>query len=374
MMLAGYETTRFKSKLSPTASKLAELAVVDSGSVLPSGAACEAALAKARAIAQGNFVTRYLVEAPPNVCNPTHMAAAAAHIAKQAPETMTLEVLEKEQCEAMNMGLFLGVAECSDEPPKFIHLKYTPKGGSNGKSIALVGKGLTFDSGGYNIKAGPGSLIEMMKFDMGGAGATLGAARIISALQPQGGPEVHFLVASCENMVAGHGLRPGDVLTSASGKTVEVNNTDAEGRLTLADALWFAQEKCGATAIVDSATLTGACLVALGDEIAGLMSPTDAAAADVVAAAKTAGEKMWRLPMEDSYFDQLKSSIADMKNTGGRFGGSITASLFLKQFIQEGVQWSHVDMPGPVWDWKLNLPTGFGAATLAEWVLVQGKK
>ncbi|GLC42430.1 hypothetical protein PLESTB_001097800 [Pleodorina starrii] len=368
-LLGGYESSRFKSKKSPTASKLASLHVLME---LEAGAA-EAAVARGLAAARGNLLTRYLVEAPPNVCTPTHLADTAAHIAAKSPDVFTLKVYEKDECEAMGMGCYLGVAEASSEPPKFIHLKYTPKNGTASRKIAIVGKGLTFDSGGYNLKAGPGSLIELMKFDMGGAGATLGAARILGEIQPAD-VEIHFIIASCENMVAGAGLRPGDILTAASGKTVEVNNTDAEGRLTLADAMWFAQEKCGATAMVDIATLTGACMIALGTSIAGLFTPSDSLAATLTAASRASGEKIWRMPMEDEYFESLKSPVADMKNTGARYGGSISAALFLKQFVKEGVEWAHIDVAGPVWNEKLGLPTGFGAQLLAEWAVAQAAK
>lgn len=365
-LLGGYETTRFKSKKKDL-TKLEVLEVL-----LPSlqPADVEAAVRKAKGVTQGTLLTKYLVEAPPNVCTPTHIADAAAHIARSAPDVFTLEVLEKEQCRALGMGSFLGVAEASDEPPKFIHLTYTPKGGAKRK-VAVVGKGLTFDSGGYNLKVGA-SMIELMKFDMGGAAATLGAAHITGSVRPEG-VEIHFIVASCENMIAGHGLRPGDILKAASGKTIEVNNTDAEGRLTLADALWFAQEKAGVQAVVDVATLTGACMVALGPEIAGLFTPSDDMAAAVTAAAKSAGEKVWRMPMESNYMKQLDSPIADLKNTGSRLGGAITAALFLKEFINEKVEWAHLDIAGPVWDEKSGTPTGFGALTLAEWAAAQGK-
>ncbi|GLI60782.1 hypothetical protein VaNZ11_003014, partial [Volvox africanus] len=366
-LLGGYESSRFKSKKSPTASKLASVQVL----MDLDAAAADAAVARGVAAARGNLVTRYLVEAPPNVCTPTHLAEAAAHIAAKSPDVFTLKVYEKDECEAMGMGCYLGVAEASAEPPKFIHLKYSPKGGSASRKIAIVGKGLTFDSGGYNLKAGAGSMIELMKFDMGGAGATLGAACILGELQPDD-VEIHFIIASCENMVAGAGLRPGDILTAANGKTVEVNNTDAEGRLTLADAMWFAQEKCGVTSMVDIATLTGACIIALGANIAGLFTPSDSLAASLTAASKAAGEKIWRMPMEEEYFESLKSPVADMKNTGARYGGSISAALFLKQFVKEGVEWAHLDVAGPVWNEKLGLPTGFGAQLLAEWAVAQG--
>ncbi|GAX85907.1 hypothetical protein CEUSTIGMA_g13323.t1 [Chlamydomonas eustigma] len=380
-LLGGYETTRFKSKPSPTASKLQTLHLLlpTAPASAASTSTADEAVKTAIAVSKGALLTRYLVEAPPNVCTPTHLAEAAQHLTSTFPSVLSLKVLEKVECEALGMGSYLGVAEASEHPPKFIHLTYKPQqqqqqGSSDDhKVVALVGKGLTFDSGGYNIKAGPGSMIEMMKFDMGGAAATLGAARIIAELEPQG-VEVHFIVAACENMIAGKGLRPGDVLTAANGKTIEVNNTDAEGRLTLADALWYAQEKCGAKSIVDSATLTGACIVALGTDVAGLFTPSNTMAEQIKSAAQNTGEKFWRMPMEAGYFDQMKSPIADMKNAGGRFGGSITAALFLEQFIKEGVEWAHLDIAGPVWDEKANLPTGFGASTLAEWAMSQGLK
>lgn len=361
LLLGAYESTRFKNK--PKPSPLESVTIFGGSGATPD---------EAMAMARGTMLTRYLVEAPPNVATPTHLAEAAALIASEFPEVMKLEVLEKEECEKLNMGLYLAVAEASAEPPKFIHLTYTPPGGNAKRKIAVVGKGLTFDSGGYNIKAGPGSMIEMMKFDMGGSGATLGAAMATAGLAPAD-VEVHFIVASCENMVDGKGLKPGDIRTASNGKTIEVNNTDAEGRLTLADALLFAQNNCGAEAIVDIATLTGACMVALGPGIAGLMTPSDDMADRVASASKTAGEKLWRLPLESDYMEQLKSPVADMVNTGGRLGGTITAGLFLKEFINEGVEWSHIDMAGPVWDDKQGGATGFGAATLTEWIRAEAK-
>ena len=352
--LGATEDQRFKSK--PQAKTLTSVSLLDVTADVSAG--------KARA--QGVQITKELVAAPPNVVTPTAMAEVAKMIAAQHSDCMTVEILEKAECEKLGMGSFLGVAEASDEPPKFIHLTYKGKG-SDLKKVAVVGKGLTFDSGGYNLKAGAGSMIEMMKFDMGGAGATLGAAKIIGATKPEG-VEAHFIIASCENMIGSRGLRPGDILTASNGKTIEVNNTDAEGRLTLADALVFADKNCGATAIVDVATLTGAIIVALGDGIAGLFSPTDAGAKRMEDAAKDAGEETWRMPMPDSMWSIMKSDIADMKNTGSRGGGSITAALFLKQYVSENIEWSHWDIAGPVWNDKLGGATGFGAATLATWV------
>lgn len=329
----------------------------------------EAPIATAQAVGEGVILARELTSAPANVVTPAVLAQTAQDIA--AAHGLDCEILERDQCEALGMGAYLGVAQASDLPPKFIHLTYRPAG-TPSRKLAIVGKGLTFDSGGLNIK-GPGSGIEMMKIDMGGAAAVLGAAKAIGQLKPK--VEVHFISAAVENMISGKALRPGDILTASNGKTIEVNNTDAEGRLTLADALVFA-EKLDVDAIVDLATLTGACIVALGDDIAGLFSENDDLAQALADAAAQAGEKFWRLPMEAKYFEGLKSIVADMKNTGPRPGGSITAALFLKQFVDK-TPWAHLDVAGPVWTEKesgYNNPggTGFGVRTLVEWVNAQG--
>ncbi|GMP63954.1 hypothetical protein CsSME_00025434 [Camellia sinensis var. sinensis] len=245
------------------------------------------------------------------------------------------------------MGSYLGVAAASANPPHFIHLCYKPPSGPVKAKLALVGKGLTFDSGGYNIKTGPGCIIELMKSDMGGSAAVLGAAKALGEIKPAGvevmlvmrrrwcggsgsGSVVHFIVAACENMISGTGMRPGDIVTASNGKTIEVNNTDAEGRLTLADALVYACNQ-GVEKIVDIATLTGFCRIALGPSIAGVFTPSDELAKEVLAASEAAGEKLWRMPLEDSYWESMKSGVADMVNTGDREGGAITAALFLKQ-------------------------------------------
>jgi len=213
--------------------------------------------------------------------------------------------------------------------------------------------------------------IEMMKYDMGGCGAVLGAARAIGQLRPKG-IEVHFISATCENMISGDGLHPGDIVTASNGVTIEVNNTDAEGRLTLADALVYA---CNLKpdAVVDLATLTGACLISLGDELAGLWSPDDDLATDLLKAARCSGEGLWRMPLPASYMERMKSPFADLKNTGPRAGGAITAALFLKEFISPGVAWAHLDIAGTVWSDKGHGDnpagaTGYGVRTLVEWV------
>ena len=363
--LGSFEDSRFKSDAKPGSVKTVHVLTQPGVDVTPE-------IAAGKAKASGVVLTKQLVAAPPNVVTPTALATVAKQIADAFPETCSVKILEKEECEAMGMGSYLGVSEASDEPPKFIHLTYKAKDAK--KTVAVVGKGLTFDSGGYNIKAGAGSMIEMMKFDMGGAGATLGAARIIAETAPPG-VEAHFIIASCENMIGSRGLRPGDILTASNGKTIEVNNTDAEGRLTLADALVYAEKTAGATSIVDVATLTGAIIVGLGPEVAGIFTPDDELAAELEASAKEAGELFWRMPMQETYWKScgMTSEFADMKNTGSRGGGAITAALFLKRYIEKKeTKWGHLDIAGPVWDDKKGVATGFAAQTLATWIS-QGK-
>merc|ERR1712087_162011 len=277
-----------------------------------------------------------------------------------------LTVLDQAECEARGMGAYLGVSQGACEPPKFIHLKYMPSGEVT-KRVALVGKGLTFDSGGYNIKAGAGSMIEKMKFDMGGAGAVLGTARVVAELAPPG-VEVNFIIAACENMVSDRAMRPGDILVASNKKTIEVLNTDAEGRLTLADALVYAEGLGKMDAIVDIATLTGACIVALGPDYAGLWSSDDALAQKLLDAAKESGEPCWRMPLANEYKEQIKSPIADIKNLGAPGGGgSITAALFLKEFVKDAA-WAHLDIAGPVWNDKAGGATGYAVRTLSHFV------
>ncbi|NES87416.1 MAG: leucyl aminopeptidase [Moorea sp. SIO2B7] len=359
IFLALHQDNRFKSEPEDKGAKLETIDLLGLGSQ-------KAAITRAEQICSGVILARELVAAPANSLTPITMAQTAEEIASQCG--LELEILEKEDCEKLGMGAFLGVAMASDLPPKFIHLTYKPKGTPKRK-LAIVGKGLTFDSGGLNIK-GAGSGIETMKMDMGGGAATLGAAKAIGQIKPD--VEVHFISAATENMISGHAMHPGDILTASNGKTIEVNNTDAEGRLTLADALVFA-EKLEVDAIVDLATLTGACVVALGDDISGLWSTDETLATELKSASELAGEKFWQMPLEEKYFEGMKSPIADMKNTGPRAGGSITAALFLKQFVKE-TAWAHLDIAGPVWADKESSinntgATGFPVRTLVNWVL-----
>ncbi|MDB9417556.1 leucyl aminopeptidase [Microcystis aeruginosa] len=359
LLLANHQDTRFKSTKEEKGAKLETVELLGLGEQA-------SAIAKAEQICSGVILARELVNAPANTVTPLTMAETAEQIA--AEYGLSLNILEQEECESLGMGAFLGVAKASDIPPKFIHLIYKPQGTPKRK-LAIVGKSLTFDSGGLNIK-GAGSGIETMKMDMGGGAATLGAAKAIAQLQPE--VEVHFICPATENMISGRAMHPGDILTASNGKTIEVNNTDAEGRLTLADGLVFA-EKLEVDAIVDLATLTGACVVALGDDIAGLWSSDESLTVQLQEAAKLAGEKFWPMPLEEKYFEGMKSQIADMKNTGPRPGGSITAALFLKQFINN-TPWLHLDIAGPVWSDKENGvnnsgATGFPVRTLVNWVM-----
>jgi len=353
--------TRFKSDLESAENKpplLEQLELL--------GEADARAVAIARTVAAGVLLTKGLVSAPANILTPTTMAVTAAELASEF-STLSLKVLEQTDCEALGMGAYLAVAQGACEPPKFIHLTYSPAKGSPTKKLALVGKGLTFDSGGYNIKAGAGSMIEKMKFDMGGAGAVLGAARSIAELAPPG-VEVHFIIAACENMVSAEAFRPGDILTASNKKTIEVLNTDAEGRLTLADALVYADRLGDVDVVVDIATLTGACIVALGPDYAAMYTDCDKLLGKLEDSASKGGELLWRMPLASEYAEQIKSPIADLANLGAPGGGgSITAALFLKEFVGKespDASWAHLDIAGPVWNDKKGGATGFGVRTL----------
>ncbi|KAI3975555.1 hypothetical protein MKX01_002387 [Papaver californicum] len=360
-VLGVYEDNRFKSDSKKPLLKSVDIIGLGVGPEL------EDKLKYASDVCSGVIFGRELVNAPANVLTPGVLAEEASRVASMYSDVFTANILDVEQCKELKMGSYLAVAAASANPPHFIHLCYKPPRGTVKSKLALVGKGLTFDSGGYNIKTGPGCSIELMKFDMGGSAAVLGTAKAIGQIKPLG-VEVHFIVAACENMISGTGMRPGDIVTASNGKTIEVNNTDAEGRLTLADALVYACNQ-GVDKVVDLATLTGACVVALGPSVAGIFTPSDDLANAVAAASEISGEKFWRLPLEESYWESMKSGVADMVNTGSRPGGSITAALFLKQFVDEKVQWMHIDMAGPVWNDKKRAATGFGVSTLVEWVV-----
>jgi leucyl aminopeptidase len=330
-------------------------------------------------LARGVYLTRDIVNAPHNVLNSESLAATAQRIANESSSTVTCRILDAAECQARGMGAYLGVARGSETQPRFIHLTYTPppssatSGGDSGaaplKQLGIVGKGLLFDTGGYNIKT---AMMELMKFDCGGAAAVLGAMRALGELQPPH-VQVHCFVAACENMISHRAYVPSDILIASNGKTIEIMNTDAEGRLTLADALVYADKEVGCEAIVELSTLTGACMVALGKEVCGLWTNNDTLAAELAASSRATGDKVWRMPMVKEYNEQLKSNVADLKNLGTPYGGSITAALFLQNFVDEAKPFAHLDIAGPVWSDKTGA-TGFGAKLVVDWVLGQSGK
>jgi len=317
-----------------------------------------------------NFA-RDLINEPANSVTATVLARHAEAIAKAGG--LRVRVYDRAACERMGMGAFLGVNRGSQEPPRFVHLTYTPKRRAV-RRVALIGKGITFDSGGLDLKTAEG--MAWMKGDMSGAAAVLGVMKVLPRLAPP--VEVHALVAATDNMPSGSAIKPGDILRAMNGKTIEVNNTDAEGRLTLADAMCYAKKEVEPQEIVDIATLTGACSIALGTLCAGAMTNDRALQARVLRAGEAAGERLWPLPLIEEYRDGLKSDVADMKNTGPRPGGAITAGLFLKEFAGD-TPWVHLDIAGAAFTEK-DLPyapkggVGFGTRTLLAYVLAAGER
>lgn len=325
--------------------------------------AADAAIRRGQRVASAVADARDLVNEPAGTLTPTALADWASRRASERGLTAT--VLGPVECRERRMGLFLAVAQGSDQEPRFIHLAWKPPGAS--KRVVVIGKGVTFDSGGLSLKTNEGMLD--MKSDMAGAAAVLSA---ICAIADERLPiEVHALAACTENMPSGRAYKLGDVLRSMAGKTVEINNTDAEGRLTLADALTYARE-LAPDVVLDFATLTGACVVALGPHTAGVMTNDELTRASWLGAARAAGEEMWPLPLPARLADQLRSEIADMRNTGERWGGALTAGLFLREFAGD-TPWVHVDIAGPAttdkeWGAFGKGATGFGVASIVEYV------
>lgn len=326
----------------------------------------KAAIERGRVTANATCKARDLVNEPAGCMTPTAIAAEAKSLAKRSG--LKIKVLGRRECERLGMGMFLAVGQGSVQEPKLIHLTYTPKEKPKSK-VALVGKGVMFDSGGYSLK--PSAAMEDMKIDMAGAAAVISAMEAIAALGSE--YEVHAITACCENLVSGSAYKLGDVLKSMDGTTVEINNTDAEGRLTMGDAITYARTKISPDEIFDFATLTGACMIALGPYTAGVMSDHDKTVNRWLSAAQRAGEDMWRLPLNKRLKEQLKSPIADMRNTGERYGGAITAGLFLQNFAKDST-WVHVDIAGPSSTSKRKNPsvprggTGFAVATIVEYL------
>ncbi len=328
------------------------------------GADFDAIVARAQATADGVKLARDLVNGPPVEVTPEFLADTARGLAQR--DGLDIEILDKAGIQKAGMNLLLAVNAGSDKEPRFIHWTYRPAGAdASTPSIAIVGKGLTFDAGGYNMK--PTGSMEDMKMDMAGGAAVLGVMAAVKALAPR--YVVHGIVPSTENLVSGSAFKPGDIYKSLNGKTVEIMNTDAEGRLILADALCYA-ERLGVDRIIDLATLTGACMVALGPHTAGLFSPDAKFSGRLKAASEATGEDLWPMPLTPKLKAMLKSPTADMKNIGERWGGAITAALFLQEFVGDRT-WAHLDIAGPAFADKTDAHiskggTGFGVMTLLE--------
>jgi leucyl aminopeptidase len=335
--------------------------VIDGGD----GAVAQAAGTRGRVLAEATNIARALGNEPSNVLTPRVLAERAVAL---APPGLRVEVLDEDAIRARGMGLVLGVGQGSAEPPRVIILEHRPAGAPDAPVLGLVGKGITFDTGGISIKPAEG--MERMKVDMAGGAAVIAAVRAASILEAP--IRVVGVVPTAENMPDGRAIKPGDVLRGASGTTVEVNNTDAEGRLLLGDGLWLARQ-LGATHLVDVATLTGACVVALGRVMAGLFGTPAPFVSAIQALGDRTGDRCWPMPTAEDYFEQLKSDVADMTNTGGRPGGAVTAAVFLKQF-SGGLPWAHLDIAGVAWSddarpYQVKGATGAATRLLAELAL-----
>ena len=361
LILAGFSVDQYKTgeRFGPPAAELAVVAPADAGDKK----AYECAVARGQVLGESSNLARAFANEPSNVLTPKVFAERAAEIAKAAG--VGVEILDEKEIARLGMGLLLGVARGSVEPPRVIVLRHDPPGAPASPVLGLVGKGITFDTGGISIKPADG--MERMKDDMAGGAAVICAMRAISLLKAP--IRVVGVVPATENMPGGRAMKPGDILTGASGKTVEVINTDAEGRLILGDGLWYAQQ-LGATHLVDVATLTGACVVGLGKVVTGLFGRPDGWRDTIQSVAYKAGDRCWPMPLYDEYFDQIRSEIADMMNSGGRAGGACTAAIFLKEFAGE-IPWAHMDIAGTAWaeegkPYQQKGPIGIAVRTLAE--------
>jgi leucyl aminopeptidase len=356
--LGAYKFDKYLSERKPLAVKELRLVLPDSSSRDQ-----KAAAQLGSEIGDAVNFARDLVNEPASVMTPTALGDAARTVGREG--RLRCEVLDRKEIQRLRMGMFLGVAQGSAEPPRLIHLWWEPGGKKSRKPLALIGKAITFDSGGLSLKTAQG--METMKSDMAGSAAVFGAMKVVSQLKPSF--PVHAFVGTCENMPSGTAQRPGDIVRARNGKTVEVLNTDAEGRLVLGDVLaWAAEHE--PSAMIDLATLTGAIVTALGPYSTGVFSTSDALADEILTASKAAGEEMWRMPLPDNLKELIKSPVADLKNTGGPKGGSITAALFLKEFVGD-VPWAHLDIAGASFLEKDRVydqrgATGAGVRTLVE--------
>ncbi len=362
LRLSDYRFDKYKSKPNPVSSmRSVELVSKDS----KKSKDIERAIAEAEIISEGVIFTRNLANEPPNVMTPDHLARAAKEMA--AKNNLTCKVLGKEEIKKLKMGGVLGVSQGSAEEPRFIILENRPRKAKFSKPIVLVGKGITFDTGGISIK--PSTDMDKMKFDMCGAAAVIGAMKVIANLNLP--IRVVGLAPTCENMPGGRAQRPGDIITCMNGKTVEVLNTDAEGRLILADALSYAK-KYSPMVLLDIATLTGACAAAFGDIASGVMGTDPKLVNRVKEAGEVTGERVWELPLWDDYFDLIKATYADVQNISKKYAGTITAGLFLKEFADHTSSWAHLDVAGTAWNEAAPKPlspigaTGVGVRLFVE--------
>jgi leucyl aminopeptidase len=337
-------------------------------SVIWLGSDVDAAFTKGAAIGAGISFAKELANMPPNICTPTWLAENAVTLTQdQALETT---ILDEDQLAEMGAGAFVSVSKGSSEPGKIIVMQYRGADDPSAAPHMILGKGITFDTGGISLKPGPG--MEDMKFDMGGAAGVLGA--FVAAVKMGVKQNLVCVVPSVENMPDGDAYRPSDVLTSLSGLTIEVLNTDAEGRLILCDALTWTARTYQPHTIIDAATLTGACVVALGKHASGLMSKHDDLAAELLAAGEETLDRAWRLPLWDDYQAQLESGFADVANIGGKTAGAITAGCFLSRFT-DGQRWAHLDIAGTAWeDGRKGMATGRPVTLLAQWLLDRSEK
>lgn len=327
----------------------------------------EQGLDRGEIVANAVNFARDLINEPPEVTSPSFLAQVAQNLASESNGNIRVKIFDKEDIAKLGMNSFLGVSLGSDKPPKFIHLSYKLAGA--GKKVVLIGKGITFDTGGLSLKSA--EHMETMKLDMSGAASVLGVFQALAKLKPK--IEVVGLIAACENMPSGKAAKPGDIFTAMNGKSIEVLNTDAEGRLTLADAISYANIREKPDEIIDLATLTGACMVALGEDIAGLWGNNEKLIDDIVNAAKDSAEFVWKMPLFKEYNELIKSHIADVKNIQtGKYGGAITAALFLHEFVGK-TPWIHLDIAGPSYSEK-DTPlapaggAGFGVRLLLEYL------
>jgi leucyl aminopeptidase len=363
VLIGNYDFDKYKTKkedddTSKEKLELLEIVEIDISKI----ESIDKGIERGKIIAESLNFARDLIYEPACVATPTKLAETALSI-----QGLECRIIEKEEALQIGMGAYLAVAKGSAEPPKFIHMTYKPSGKAK-KKLAIIGKGITFDSGGLDLKQS--TSMRLMKDDMSGAAAVLGIMKALVLLKPD--IEVHGVIASCENMPGSKAYKPGDILIAMNKKTIEVDNTDAEGRLTLADALHYA-DNLGVDEIIDMATLTGACLIALGHVAAGIMGNNQELIDSLIKSANLGGEKFWQLPLYDDYKNDIKSDIADMKNAGTKNAGACTAGMFLKEFVGH-TKWAHIDIAGTAYiDTEIGAmpkgPTGAGVRALLNYIM-----